>query len=200
MIKKLITSGLVLVWISSLALAGYRFFEPRAAEAVTENKVAIASMDAQGRSINNDEAQTPLVAAMDQDDKTGEESGTEEYHYYLFCSPDDSNCIYLNDYVLKPLATELEVSQIEILEYVDISTLSSEWTPQRLKNQWGFDNFPAFVAIATDSEGNRSILSVLQWIAEEPIDQNDLKNWMIENGIWTGPVEEQGELIEQPGA
>lgn len=191
MVKKIFTSGLFLVWISSLALAGYRLFEPKAAQSIEDNKVSVASVDAQGNSIEN---QDPKVALTDEESQ--EES---VYHYYYFCTPENTDCMYVQEYVLKPLAAILEVEQISILEYIDISTLSVEWTPQRLKNQWGFDNFPAFVTTETLEDGSRAILSVLSWNAEDPIDQNDLKNWMIKNQIWTGPVEEeQGIPIEKP--
>jgi len=191
MVKKIFTSGLFLVWISSLALAGYRLFEPKAAQSIEDNKVSVASVDAQGNSIENQDSKVALT-----DEESQEES---VYHYYYFCTPENTDCMYVQEYVLKPLAAILEVEQISILEYIDISTLSVEWTPQRLKNQWGFDNFPAFVTTETLEDGSRAILSVLSWNAEDPIDQNDLKNWMIKNQIWTGPVEEeQGIPIEKP--
>lgn len=189
MIKKTITSGLVLVWISSVALAGYRCFEPKAAEAIIENKTAVALVDAKGKSIEDTNSSVATLS-MDENEQS--------YHYYYFCSIDNDDCLYINDYVLKPLAATLDVDTIDIIEYVDLSTLSSEWTPQRLKNQWGFDAFPAFVAVQSSSNGNQEILSVLQWNAENPIDQDSLRNWMIENNIWTGPIEEQGIPIEQP--
>lgn len=188
MIKKTITSGLVLVWISSVALAGYRYLEPKAAETIIENKTAVALIDVKGKAIEENDA---AVAEFSLDEET------ESYHYYYFCSVDNADCTYINDYVLKPLATTLNVDTIDTIEYVDLSTLSSEWTPQRLKNQWGFDGFPAFVAVQSDTDGNQQILSVLQWDTDKPIDQDSLKNWMIENNIWTGPIEEQGVPIEQ---
>lgn len=191
MVKKIFTSGLFLVWISSLALAGYRLFEPKAAQSIEDNKVSVASVDAQGNSIENDQATMALVDEEEQEESV--------YHYYYFCSAENTDCMYIQEYVLKPLAAVLEVDQISILEYIDVSTLSVEWTPQRLKKQWGFDNYPAFVTTETLEDGSRAILSVLSWNAEDPIDQNDLKNWMIKNQIWTGPVEEeQGIPIEKP--
>lgn len=197
MFKKVITSCLALVWVSSLALAGYRMFEPKAAAAVVDNKVASVSMNApQARmasqadvTVNNDTAPT-----AENKQALGSEEGI---HYYFFCVPDDADCTYINDYVFKPLTVILEVEQIDIIEFVDINSLSKEWTPARLKNQWGFDNYPAFVATETVN-GEKNILSVLQWNSENPLDSDDLKNWMIENNIWSGPIEEQGELIEQP--
>lgn len=190
MIKKTITSGLVLVWISSVALAGYRYLEPKAAETIIENKTAVALVDVKGKSIEDTDASVASLSIDEEENKS--------YHYYYFCSIDNDDCIYINDYVLKPLSTTLNVDTIDIIEYVDLSTLSSEWTPQRLKNQWGFDDFPAFVAISKDTDGNQEILSVLQWSADNPIDEDSLKNWMIENNIWNGPIEEQGIPIEQP--
>lgn len=199
MFKKIITSALVVVWISSLALAGYRLFEPKAAEAIIENKVSLASVDAQGRSVDNGEPAQETFSSYSFDDSMEADVVEEDtYHYYYFCSEEDADCLYINQYVLKPLAETLEVEQIDILEYVDISTLPSEWTPLRMKNQWGFDDYPAFAAVLTTPAGERTILSVLQWDANNPMDTEALKNWMIENGIWTGPVEEQGELIDQP--
>lgn len=203
MVKKIITAGLVLVWLSSVAFAGYRIFEPTAAQSVEDQRVSLASVDALGRSVDNS-SDLPVVAAhtLEQNDEQNDESeeDTEEIHYYFFCEPEDADCIYVNDYVLKSLAAALEVEQIEILEYVDISTLSTEWTPQRLKNQWGFDDYPAFVATSLKKDGTKTILSVLQWNSDEPLDMDDLKNWMIDLGIWEGPVEEQGIPIEQPNS
>lgn len=197
MFKKVITSCLALVWISSLALAGYRMFEPKAAAAVVDNKVATVTMNApQSRSVVQDDVMPTNESeqAVLNKQALGSEDGM---HYYFFCVPDDADCTYINDYVLKPLTVILEVEQIDVIEFVDVNALSKEWTPARLKNQWGFDNYPAFVATETIN-GEKNILSVLQWNSENPMDSDDLRNWMMENNIWTGPVEEQGELIEQP--
>ena len=52
--------------------------------------------------------------------------------------------------------------------------------------------------MTVNEDGTTTINSVLEWNSESPIDSQTLKLWMIDQGIWTGVIEDQGELIEQP--
>ena len=213
MFKKIVTSALLVFWASSLALAGYRIYEPKKAESIIENTVITADIEEQvvdarsgllsnpnsiGNSISSGNIE--LAQALVQDIVTPSPEPIEEViHYYYFCDTQNPDCIYINEYVLKPLTVILEVETITSIEFVDISLLSVDWTPTRLKENWGFDNYPAFVASKTKIDNTTEILSILQWQDENPLDMEDLKKWMIENQIWTGIIEsDTGELIEQP--
>ncbi len=198
MLKKCITTYLTIVWISSICLVTYQYFQPKAALAYeSESVVRVANVDP---TLNPTNTSTSAVEEIDSSDvsEVAEISDEPTISYYYFCTPDDADCIYINDYVLKPLAEELPEKEISSLEYYDISDVLEEYTPGRLLNQWGFDSYPAFVSISTNPDNSTEIISSLQWNAENPITSERLKIWLIENDIWTGKVEETGELIEEP--
>ena len=119
-------------------------------------------------------------------------------HTIYFCRPDNDDCAYINEYVFKPLAQELKTTALNAFEFYDLTSLGEYYPAAKLKSQWGFESFPAFVSLTIADDGTQTINNVLSWNKEDPIDAVSLKLWMIDNGVWTGEVEEQGELIEQP--
>ncbi len=199
MLKKIVTSFLVILWLSSISLVIYRSFEPQAALAYNDQP-AVRNV---ANNIINAEESTSQDSAMlmveDEVEVAAEEvEETSITNYYFFCTVDNPDCTYINEYVVPPLLDELGQQELNILEYYDITNSTEAWTPSRLKAEWGFDNYPAFVAIATHPDESQEILSVLQWSDDAPINAERLKIWMVDNDIWTGAIEEQGEIIENP--
>ncbi len=204
MFKKIVTSVLLTIWLSSLALTGYRIFEPKQAASIQETTV-LAVVDnnqvlANRMMLNSTAGSTTEPVTSNENTLSAKEAEefTEEIHYFYFCTVGNPDCDFVNEYVLKPLAAELKVDKIEVLEYVDIASLSSDWTPARLKEEWNIETVPAFVATKYTSLNTKEIISVHQWKSDSPIDSLSLKTWMIANEIWTGHIEDVGELIEQP--
>ena len=103
----------------------------------------------------------------------------------------------MNDVLLKNLAAEMKVESFDFLEFVDVESVYSEWTPSKLKQVWGFENYPALVA-ARDLGNGFETLNVIEWTEATPLDEISIKNWLILNELWDGPVEETGELIDKP--
>ena len=42
------------------------------------------------------------------------------------------------------------------------------------------------------------IMNVLEWTETTPLDESNIKNWMILNELWDGPADQTGELIDKP--
>ena len=103
----------------------------------------------------------------------------------------------MNDVLLKNLAAQMNIDSFEFLEFVDVVENYGDLTPTKLKQTWGFENYPALVA-AEDLGNEFEILNVIEWTQESPLDEKAIKDWMILNELWDGPVEETGELIDKP--
>ena len=96
------------------------------------------------------------------------------------------------------ISQELKTTALDAFEFYDLTSLGENYPAAKLKSQWGFESYPAFVSLSVADDGTQTINNVLSWNKEDPIDAQSLKLWMIDNGIWTGEIEDQGELIEQP--
>jgi len=103
----------------------------------------------------------------------------------------------MNETVLKNLAQQMNVESFDFLEFVDVETLYSDWTPAKLKSVWGFENYPALVA-AKDLGNSFEILNTIEWVETVPLDEQSVKDWMILNNLWTGTIENKGEAIDKP--
>lgn len=188
MLKKIMITTMGVLFAGSVTLFSYRALEPKAAYNSVESYVpaaapvsALRAAITDGQVSENTQDMTPVGQ-----------------HYYYFCKVENPDCVYINDYVLKPLAESINVSSFDVLEYYELNTLPCDYPVTKLKSQWGFESSPAFVSLNYNADGTTTIHSVLQWNKEDPIDQETMKQWMIDNQIWSGPVEEQGELIEKP--
>ncbi len=180
MLKKFMIGSMGFLFLGSTALFSYRAMEPVAA--VTQPESYISAAPASSRSLSETTAETAAGETL----------------YVYFCTADSADCTYMNDYVLKPLAQELNATSLDVFEYQDLSGLGENYPVSKLKSQYGFESYPAFVAMTVNEDGTTTINNVLEWNSESPIDSQTLKLWMIDQGIWTGVIEDQGELIEQP--
>lgn len=178
MFKKVIIVFFSSIWALSLGLFTYRLVEP----ATAEDSIALYAVN------SNTEDPTATISTQES---------TSEMHYYLFCTVDNQDCSYLNTYILKNLATEMEVEAFSFLEYIDVEELYSDWTPSKLKSNFGFDNYPALVAIRNVGK-DTMIVSYLQWEKDIPLDTDSVRDWFIELGLWTGPIVEKPDTIDKP--
>lgn len=163
--NKRITLSALLIMVAIALLAGlHNYYQPKPAPLVLINY-------ARSISIPFENAEKEIASS------TGRQ-------YYWFCDG-SVNCHFLNDNVLRPLADEIKASEFPEFTFVDMSNIRKDISPGRLKATWGFSAFPAFVAL--EYKDNKIVIhSVLEWRNSAPIGRNELRNWMIENGIWRG--------------
>jgi hypothetical protein len=161
--KYFILSAITIV-LTAVILFAYNYFKPLPAPLVLIDYARSISIP------YND-----LTEYLTNEDKT----------YYLWFCDGSTDCTFINDNALRPLANEIKSGEFPEITFVDMTFARKDISPARLKQLWGFTAYPAFVTI-TVTEGNITLGSTLQWGVNEPIGKEDVKNWMIENGIWKG--------------
>jgi hypothetical protein len=105
--------------------------------------------------------------------------------YYLWFCDGSTDCTFINDTALRPLANEIKTGEFPEITFVDMTYARKNISPAKLKQLWGFTAYPAFVAIEV-KESQLMINSVIEWGVNNPIGKEDVRNWMIENDIWKG--------------
>ena len=161
--EKYLLAAAISVVLSAMILYAYNYFKPIAAPLVLI-----------------DYARSISVPYNDLEDYLNEDG-----KYYLWFCDGSTDCTFINDTALRPLANEIKTGEFPEITFVDMTFARKNISPARLKQLWGFTAYPAFVAIEV-LEGQRLINSVIQWGINNPIGKDDVKNWMIENDIWKG--------------
>ena len=108
--------------------------------------------------------------------------GNSNRVYVLIGQSDDANTIYLTETVLHNLANHAHVEEFTNLDYVNVSTLNDQ-IRLLLNNTYHLSQLPAFVSLQNDN-GILRVTSTLQWDDQQPIDTNDVQEWMEINNIW----------------
>lgn len=173
MLKKLLFTFLVLLVLYSGIIVGYAVFEPTSLDASMSNLSLYDIID------------YASVRDYTLSDQTG------DIHYYFFCSPENNDCIYIQNTVLKTIESEEKIDLSSLLEYVDITDLVNNLEINTLKAEWSVNSFPAFIACHVEddsividqaiSSSNNSILT-----------KDEIKLWLIQSGII------QNKLVETP--
>lgn len=189
MLKKIMIGTMSVLFIGSASLFSYRALEPSAVTTIDDSYISSSSVSS---------ARMAAAENMQSDVQMTASPMTPGIHYFYFCKADNPDCTYINDYVFKPLAEELQTTTLEAFELYDLAPLGENYPSSKMKSQWGFESYPAFVSLTVHDDGTTQVNSVLSWNKEDPMDAELLKQWMIDNQIWTGEIEDQGELIEQP--
>ncbi len=101
---------------------------------------------------------------------------------YFFCSYNNDSCNYVNNTILKTIAENLLVDELDNIIFVDLSNASSS-AVAKFQRQWHFSQYPAFVIIESTTSGYE-VVDALGFSQDKPFDSTDLKNWLIDNGIW----------------
>lgn len=180
MIKKLLITFMSLSLVTSTFLAFYCFYKPSEAD---------ASIDL----VKNTNMVIPYETLPDYL-KTSGDSAT---HYLFFCSFENDDCNYVQNTVMKSLDAEQGSSLFDVIEYVDVSKLEDDLAINQIKDDWGFNSYPAFVAI-TNTNNELNVENYLQWDNENPMSTRELKQWMVENNIWVGLFEEKDAVVIMP--
>lgn len=121
-------------------------------------------------------------------------------HLLLF-GDDNQDTTYLENELLLPLIQQSENETLEAYVFVDMTDYQ-EVSVTRWQNRWGFSAYPALVLINV-SNGSVSItdsISVQQNTSSDsqstnaqnsviPLTQNEIKNWLIKNNLWSGRLD-----------
>lgn len=127
------------------------------------------------------------VLSFDYNDIKDYITNHEGKHYLLFCD-DGVDCKFMNDNMLRPLSKEVKEEDFPSLIFVDMTQVREDTSPARFFNAWGFTHYPAFVAVEVVNK-EKTILNVLEWSVSEPFGKAQIKQWMIDNEIWKGPMD-----------
>ena len=164
MLKKLLFTFLVLLMLYSGIVIGYAVFEP-------------VSLDASMSTLSlYDIIDYASVRDYTLSDQTG------DVHYYYFCSPENNDCIYMQNTVLKTIEDEENIDLFSILEYVDITDLINNLQINTLKTEWSINNFPAFVTCHV--ENNTIVIDhAISASSQSPLSKEAIKLWLHQSGL-----------------
>ncbi|MFV0479496.1 MAG: hypothetical protein ACK5LZ_02870 [Anaerorhabdus sp.] len=123
-------------------------------------------------------------------------SGDSTTHYLFFCDPENADCIYIQNTIIKPLEAKQGQSLFERLEYVDVSS-TEDITAAQFVDSWGFSSYPAFVTVEIEN-GEFTIINSIQNTTDSPISESELKQWLAENQIWSGLFELSDQQVNLP--
>ncbi len=102
---------------------------------------------------------------------------------YFFCAENNQNCSYTHNEIIKPLALSASTDRFEKIYFVNASKLDENVLPSAIKSRLGFSHYPAFVVISKVQD-KIVVHSVLEWNDNMNFTKIDLKDWMIQNGLW----------------
>ncbi len=164
MLKKILFTFLFLLVIYSGIVVGYAAFEPTIVDVSMSNLSPYDIIDY---------ASVHDYTLSDQ---------TSDTHFYFFCSPEDNDCTYMQNTVLKTIENEENIQLSSILEYVDITDLVTNLEVNTLKAEWSISSYPAFVACHVEDDSiviDNSIFSTQL----EPLTKDTIKSWLSQNGL-----------------
>jgi len=176
MLKRLMISFLVLLMIYSAFVVGFRLFEPE------KEEIYQTSLD------------TTVVDYASARNYTLS-SGASSVHCYFFCSPQNDDCTYMENTVMRTVENDTGVRMSEIFEYIDVTALESTNDLNRLKEEWGLDDCPGFVLCHVQDQ-EIIIDSTLSWDSSRPLSVFELKQWLRANNLYD--ARENETEIEQP--
>lgn len=179
MIKRILISLFTVMVVYSAIIIGIKIFEPD--------------------QIDTDEAVFQHASALDYEtlrDYTIS-SGAGVTHFYLFSSADNSDCIYVENTVLKNAAAATGMNLSDLIEIVDITDLERTLSTNRLRAEWGVLSYPAFIACHVE-KGEIIVDNMLEWNPSQPISTDDIERWLKLNGVYEGYS--GAEVIETPAA
>ncbi len=179
MSKRILISLMTVMVIYSAVVIGIKLFEPD--------------------QVNTDDTSFQHASALDYEtlrDYTIS-SGAGVTHFYLFSSVDNTDCIYVENTVLKNAETSTGMNLDDLIEIVDITELERTLTTNRLRADWGVLSYPAFVACHVEY-GGIVVDNTLEWNPAQPISTDDVERWLKLNGVYEGYS--GAEIIETPPA
>jgi len=123
------------------------------------------------------------------------ESGINHFYFY---SSNDRTSQYLELNIINPLARSINEEQFDNIAKIDlINIIGNEYAIRDLEAYFGFSNYPVYLTIEINEDGSFLIDNQLEYDETKPFSQTDIKNWMLDNDCWLGPVEEVATPIAQ---
>ena len=162
MFKKTIISLMLISTVMSWSYATFKMFAP-----TEEPSTNVASME---EFITN--SQVLKARAMPN-------QNTENIVFYY---DNDSDSDYVIDQILCLVARDLGLSSTYELPFKFVVVSDLEYfTASKLKSEYGFSSFPAFVADEADDEGGLHPVSALEYDVEKPFNRSEVKSWLEAN-------------------
>lgn len=139
--------------------------------------------------INSKDAAAKNYTFIDYKDiKTYTESNPTESVFILVDNKEDSE--YLLNNIIASLSTENNGEALPFMVIVDLSS-QTDLTVTRLKLQFGVETYPALIYGSYDTKLNvMNSKSSLIYNSKNPLTQKQVKQWYFDNGLWTGPYNE----------
>lgn len=186
--KRIIFSILIICFGISLSLYLYVYLQP--------NKTTIYSAN-----IKSSEEMMLSSVNVDNTDYIYNEITTQienGINHFYFYSSNDKTSQYLDLNVIKPLARSINEENFNTIAKIDlINIIENEYDFRDLESDFGFSSFPLYLTININEDGTLEISNQLQYDENKPFSQNDIKNWMLDNNCWPGPVEEAATPIAE---
>ena len=176
MIKRILLTVMSVMIIYSIVVIGISLFEPETADISLETQHTYA--------LDYDTLKEYTLS-----------SGAGTTHFYLFSSLDNSDCMYVENTVLRNAEADTGMNLSDLIEIVDITNLERTLSTNRLKTDWGILSYPAFVTCSVNN-GLIHVDNRLEWDPASPISTDDVERWLAINGVYDGYIVE--EAIETP--
>lgn len=107
-----------------------------------------------------------------------------EFLLYVKNSKDDNS--YLESNLLGALLNENPNDNVSVDIITLDTSLEKDLTVTRLKDRLSIENTPGFVHVSIEN-GKINVKNTLPYYHEEPFTKNDLKDWLFNEDIWSGP-------------
>mgnify|MGYP004570087557 FL=1 len=160
MMKRILFTFMTILALYSLAIVGYRIYEPDLKK-TQENTNYITYNSLREYTLSH---------------------GESTKHIYFFYSAADDNSNYVVNTVFPSINNMKKSNVTDVIEIVDITSLDTSYTTNRLKAEWGINSFPSLLLVSV-SEGQISIDSTLCWDNDHPFTADDILSWLTINGI-----------------
>lgn len=175
MFKKILFTALAALMIYSTAVVSYRIFEP---------KLDTSSPD-EHEYIEYDSLNEYILS-----------TGEGAIHYFYLYSSINQDCVYIKNTVLAAVQNDTKIEIDKVIETVDITSLEKSMNISRLSSEWGINAYPAFMAVSM-KDGVPAVDNKLEWDPEHMISVRDIEQWLIDNGLYIGTVQET-EQVQMP--
>ena len=159
MIKRILFTLMTLLALYSLAVLGYRIYEPDLHTEDTSNYIPYNSL---------------REYTLSQTNSTR--------HVYFFYSSTDDNSNYVLNTLFPSINSQKKKDYTSVIEIIDISSLESSFTTNRLKSEWGIQTYPSFLLVSVEND-EISIDSTLCWEENTPFTTDTIINWLAINNI-----------------
>ena len=170
MFKRILYTLMILLALSSIGFASYRFFESK------DNK-----QETYGYTMIEYEGAKQYVLSH----------GNSSTTFLFFCSHNNENCNYIEDTLYPDVNKRLDNKNMNtLIDYVNIEPLEDSLKTENLMADWSINNYPAFVSVSVIDD-QLVINNSLVWNSESPINTNDILAWFQENGQYEGVINQQ---------